>query len=109
MENSRAVIFERLATARSGGKNDGLLVIDLWARTVGWQSYLTFKTHFRDEALRYPDTRNMGLLRGKSALIRSAPQAPSLSLVTEWNGCEKIVFRVWPFVLRLLDGFFTTA
>ena len=59
--------------------------------------------------LRYLDTRNRGLLSGKSALIRSAPQAPSRSLVTEWNGCEKIVFRVWPFVLRLLDGFFTTA
>jgi hypothetical protein len=31
--NSRAVIFERSAAARSGGKkNDRLLVIDLWAK-----------------------------------------------------------------------------
>jgi hypothetical protein len=30
--NSRAVIFERSAAARSGGKNDSLLVIDLWAK-----------------------------------------------------------------------------
>jgi hypothetical protein len=41
--------------------------------------------------LRYPDTRNLGLFRGETALISSAPQAPSPSLVTERNGCEKIV------------------
>jgi hypothetical protein len=37
--NSRAVIFERLATARSGGKNDGLLVIDPWAKTLHGVGY----------------------------------------------------------------------
>ena len=35
------------------------------------------------------DTRNEDLLRGETALNRSAPQVPSLSLVTERNGCEK--------------------
>ena len=58
-------------------------------------------------ASRYLDTRNVGLLRGEAALIRSAPQAPSLSLVTERNGCEKIVLSAWSFVRRLLDGDFS--